>query len=143
MRRLALRTPPRRPPQKPAISASTTAQPTARGPRSSARRTPCRRTCWGRGTARPRSRRQSWRCQWGGGGSHAATLTELGAHQCRWPLGKMLDPVHLFCGEPLDEERDTTRPAYCAAHMARAHQPAQPKKKAAAAELARSLRRYI
>lgn len=76
-------------------------------------------------------------------GSMAAPLTELGVHQCRWPLGRMLDPPGLFCGEPLDGDRDHTLPPYCADHQASAFQAAQPKKKTSANKLARSLRRYI
>lgn len=74
-------------------------------------------------------------------GSYAAPLTELGAHQCRWPLGRMLDPPGLFCGEPLDEDRDHTLPPYCAEHLMRSR-PRDGAKKTSAAELARSLRRF-
>lgn len=75
-------------------------------------------------------------------GSYAAPLTELGAHQCRWPLGRMLDPPGLFCGEPLDEDRDHTLPPYCAEHLMRSRPRDGAKKKTSAAELARSLRRF-
>jgi len=76
-------------------------------------------------------------------GPHACTLVQLAAHACRWPIGPTLAPAELFCGEPLDPQRDTDRPPYCRQHMARAHQPAQPNKKRSANELARSLRRYV
>lgn len=52
-------------------------------------------------------------------GSHACALDALGAHQCRWPLGPLLEPSELFCGEPLDEDRDLKLPPYCVEHKKR------------------------
>lgn len=53
-------------------------------------------------------------------GAHACALDAMSTHQCRWPLGPLLEPSELFCGEPLDENRDLTLPPYCEDHMARA-----------------------
>lgn len=52
-------------------------------------------------------------------GSQACALDALGAHQCRWPLGPLLEPSELFCGEPLDEGRDLKLPPYCVEHKKR------------------------
>ena len=66
-----------------------------------------------------------------------ATVLTLGAHMCKWPIGDpSLDNV-TFCGRRSDEG------PYCDEHASVAYQPVQSKKKSGAAELARSLRRYI
>lgn len=74
-------------------------------------------------------------------GVHACGMADLGDHQCRWPLGPMLEPSRLFCGEPLDEDRDRNLPPYCPAHAERSK--SQQARKVSPSELARSLRRYI
>ena len=67
-----------------------------------------------------------------------ATVLTLGAHMCKWPIGDPAQDNFTFCGRRADE----TGP-YCHEHAQVAYQPAQAKKKSSAAELARSLRRYI
>ncbi|KND50473.1 MAG: GcrA cell cycle regulator [Parcubacteria bacterium C7867-007] len=66
-----------------------------------------------------------------------ATITTLGNHMCKWPIGDPSRENFTFCGNRAENG------PYCYRHDALAHQPAQAKKKSAAAELARSLRRYI
>lgn len=75
-------------------------------------------------------------------GPFSRPLTDLPVHACRWPLGALLDPVSLFCGEPLDPDRDPNKPPYCACHAARSVTAPKGGRPATAAELARSLRRY-
>ena len=67
----------------------------------------------------------------------ATTLT-LGAHMCKWPIGDPESATFTFCGRRAEEHGP-----YCHEHAGVAYQPAQSKKKSGAAELARSLRRYI
>ena len=67
-----------------------------------------------------------------------ATVLTLGAHMCKWPIGDPSMDSFTFCGRRSEE----TGP-YCHEHAQVAYQPAQAKKKSSAAELARSLRRYI
>ncbi|MBI1197836.1 MAG: GcrA cell cycle regulator [Phenylobacterium sp.] len=66
-----------------------------------------------------------------------ATVLTLGAHMCKWPIGDPSLDNFTFCGRRTDEG------PYCHEHAQVAYQPAQTKKKSSAAELARSLRRYI
>ena len=66
-----------------------------------------------------------------------ATVLTLGAHMCKWPIGDPALDNFTFCGRGCDEG------PYCDEHAQVAYQPAQSKKKSGAAELARSLRRYI
>ena len=66
-----------------------------------------------------------------------ATVLTLGAHMCKWPIGDPALDNFTFCGRRTDEG------PYCHEHAQVAYQPAQAKKKTSAAELARSLRRYI
>ena len=66
-----------------------------------------------------------------------ATVLTLGAHMCKWPIGDPALDNFTFCGRRSDEG------PYCHEHAEVAYQPAQAKKKSGAAELARSLRRYI
>jgi GcrA cell cycle regulator len=56
--------------------------------------------------------------------------------ECKWPCGDPADDSFTLCGRAADG-------TYCEAHHARAYQPAQAKKRAGGAELARSLRRFI
>jgi GcrA cell cycle regulator len=56
---------------------------------------------------------------------------------CKWPIGDPALDNFTFCGRRTDEG------PYCHEHAQVAYQPAQAKKKSSAAELARSLRRYI
>lgn len=67
-----------------------------------------------------------------------ATVLTLGAHMCKWPIGDPSLDSFTFCGRRTDEVGP-----YCMQHAQVAYQPAQAKKKSSAAELARSLRRYI
>ena len=67
-----------------------------------------------------------------------ATVLTLGAHMCKWPIGDPSMDNFTFCGRRSEE----TGP-YCHEHATIAYQPVQTKKKSGAAELARSLRRYI
>ena len=66
-----------------------------------------------------------------------ATVLTLGAHMCKWPIGDPALESFTFCGRRTDEG------PYCQEHAQVAYQPAQAKKRSSAAELARSLRRYI
>jgi GcrA cell cycle regulator len=66
-----------------------------------------------------------------------ATVLTLGAHMCKWPIGDPAMENFTFCG------RRSSEGPYCVEHSHVAYQPAQSKKKSGAAELARSLRRYI
>ncbi len=66
-----------------------------------------------------------------------ATVLTLGAHMCKWPIGDPALDNFTFCGRRTDEG------PYCHEHAQVAYQPPQAKKKTSAAELARSLRRYI
>ena len=66
-----------------------------------------------------------------------ATVLTLGAHMCKWPIGDPSLDNFTFCGRRSDEG------PYCDEHASVAYQPVQSKKKSGAAELARSLRRYI
>jgi GcrA cell cycle regulator len=67
-----------------------------------------------------------------------ATVLTLGAHMCKWPIGDPSLDNFTFCGRRSEEHGP-----YCHEHAQVAYQPAQAKKKSSAAELARSLRRYI
>jgi GcrA cell cycle regulator len=67
-----------------------------------------------------------------------ATVLTLGAHMCKWPIGDPTSAEFTFCGRRASEEGP-----YCIEHARVAYQPPQAKKKTSAAELARSLRRYI
>ncbi len=69
----------------------------------------------------------------------SATVLTLGSSMCKWPIGDPSTDGFTFCGG-----RATQGP-YCATHAAVAYQPAAPKKsgRSGAADLARSLRRYI
>jgi GcrA cell cycle regulator len=67
-----------------------------------------------------------------------ATVLTLGAHMCKWPIGDPALDNFTFCGRRSEENGP-----YCHEHAQVAYQPAQAKKKSSAAELARSLRRYI
>src|SRR6201991_4158071 len=67
-----------------------------------------------------------------------ATVLTLGAHMCKWPIGDPALDNFTFCGRRSEENGP-----YCHEHATVAYQPAQAKKKSSAAELARSLRRYI
>jgi GcrA cell cycle regulator len=66
-----------------------------------------------------------------------ATVLTLGAHMCKWPIGDPALDNFTFCG------RRSGDGPYCDQHAQVAYQPPQAKKKSGAAELARSLRRYI
>ena len=66
------------------------------------------------------------------------TVLTLGAHMCKWPIGDPSLDSFTFCGRRSEENGP-----YCHEHATVAYQPAQAKKKSSAAELARSLRRYI
>jgi GcrA cell cycle regulator len=66
-----------------------------------------------------------------------ATVLTLGAHMCKWPIGDPSLDSFTFCGRRTDDG------PYCHEHAQVAYQPAQAKKKSSAAELARSLRRYL
>ena len=68
-----------------------------------------------------------------------ATVLTLGAHMCKWPIGDPSSNDFTFCGRRAGEGDGP----YCADHARLAYQPPQGKKKSSAAELARSLRRYI
>lgn len=67
-----------------------------------------------------------------------ATILTLGGHMCKWPIGDPATDTFTFCGRRSEEHGP-----YCHEHASVAYQPAQSKKKSGAAELARSLRRYI
>jgi GcrA cell cycle regulator len=66
-----------------------------------------------------------------------ATVLTLAAHMCKWPIGDPALDSFTFCG------RGVEAGPYCHEHAQVAYQPAQAKKKSSAAELARSLRRYL
>src|ERR1700761_2322109 len=66
-----------------------------------------------------------------------ATVLTLGAHMCKWPIGDPSQDNFTFCG------RGAGDGPYCHEHSQVAYQPAQARKRSGAAELARSLRRYI
>jgi len=66
-----------------------------------------------------------------------ATVLTLGAHMCKWPIGDPALESFTFCG------RRSGEGPYCHEHSQVAYQPPAAKKKSSAAELARSLRRYI
>jgi GcrA cell cycle regulator len=66
-----------------------------------------------------------------------ATVLTLGAHMCKWPIGDPAMDNFTFCG------RRSGDGPYCHEHSQVAYQPPTAKKKTSAAELARSLRRYI
>jgi len=66
-----------------------------------------------------------------------ATVLTLGAHMCKWPIGDPALDTFTFCGRRSEDG------PYCREHAQVAYQPAQTKKKSSAAELTRSLRRYI
>lgn len=66
-----------------------------------------------------------------------ATILTIGSFMCRWPIGDPALPNFTLCGSRTDEG------SYCKPHAQVAYQPAQAKKKSSAAELARSLRRYL
>ena len=66
-----------------------------------------------------------------------ATVLTLGVHMCKWPIGDPALDNFTFCGDRAEDG------PYCYKHNQVAYQPAQAKKKSGAAELARSLRRYI
>ena len=70
-------------------------------------------------------------------GPGRATVLTLGAHMCKWPIGDPQAAGFTHCGA-----RQEARGPYCAEHTARAYAPPSAKK-THAAELARSLRRYI
>jgi GcrA cell cycle regulator len=67
----------------------------------------------------------------------SATVLTLGAHMCKWPIGDPASDNFTFCGRRIGEG------SYCAEHSRVAYQPQQKGKRTTAAELARSLRRYI
>ena len=67
-----------------------------------------------------------------------ATVLTLQAHMCKWPIGDPALDNFTFCGRRSEENGP-----YCHEHASVAYQPPQSKKKSSAAELARSLRRYI
>jgi GcrA cell cycle regulator len=67
----------------------------------------------------------------------SATVLTLGAHMCKWPIGDPSSDGFTFCGRRINEG------SYCVEHARVAYQPQQKKGKGSAADLARSLRRYI
>ena len=66
-----------------------------------------------------------------------ATVLTLGAHMCKWPIGDPASHGFTFCGRRINDG------SYCVEHARVAYQPQQKKGKGSAADLARSLRRYI
>jgi GcrA cell cycle regulator len=66
-----------------------------------------------------------------------ATVLTLGASMCRWPIGDPQLESFTFCG------RRAAGCSYCTEHAQIAYQPPQAKKQRGAAEIARSLRRYV
>lgn len=66
----------------------------------------------------------------------SATVLTLGTHMCKWPIGDPASDGFTFCGRRTDG-------TYCVEHQRLAYQPQQKGKRSTAAELARSLRRYI
>ncbi len=67
----------------------------------------------------------------------SATVLTLGAHMCKWPIGDPSSDNFTFCGRRIGDG------SYCVEHARVAYQPQQKGKRSTAAELARSLRRYI
>jgi GcrA cell cycle regulator len=67
-----------------------------------------------------------------------ATVLTLGAHMCKWPIGDPSSDSFTFCGRRMDADGP-----YCLEHARVAYQPQQKKTRTGAADLARSLRRYI
>ncbi|MEO8114614.1 MAG: GcrA family cell cycle regulator [Phenylobacterium sp.] len=67
----------------------------------------------------------------------SATVLTLGAHMCKWPIGDPSLDTFTFCGRMAGDG------PYCHEHSQVAYQPTQARKRSGAAELARSLRRYI
>ena len=67
----------------------------------------------------------------------SATVLTLGAHMCKWPIGDPSSDNFTFCGRRIGEG------SYCTEHARLAYQPQQKGKRGGAADLARSLRRYI
>ncbi len=67
----------------------------------------------------------------------SATVLTLGAHMCKWPIGDPASDNFTFCGRRIGDG------SYCTEHARLAYQPQQKGKRTTAAELARSLRRYI
>jgi GcrA cell cycle regulator len=67
----------------------------------------------------------------------SATVLTLGAHMCKWPIGDPASDSFTFCGRRIGEG------SYCTEHARLAYQPQQKGKRTTAADLARSLRRYI
>jgi GcrA cell cycle regulator len=65
-----------------------------------------------------------------------ATITTLGAHACKWPIGDPLSDGFRLCG------RNAGRGPYCLDHAGVAFRAADPGQRTAS-ELARSLRRYL
>ena len=70
----------------------------------------------------------------------SATVLTLGSHMCKWPIGDPSSEGFSFCG------RASSEGPYCVQHARVAYQ-AQPRKthakRSEAAELVRSLRRYM
>ena len=69
----------------------------------------------------------------------SATVLTLGAHMCKWPIGDPATDGFTFCGRGIGAADGP----YCHDHAQIAYQPQQARKKAGAADLARSIRRYI
>ena len=68
----------------------------------------------------------------------SATVLTLAQHMCKWPIGDPSSRDFTFCGKAAGGH------TYCADHAAIAYQPVQKKGgRSSAAELARSLRRYM
>ncbi|MDB5445644.1 MAG: GcrA cell cycle regulator [Phenylobacterium sp.] len=65
-----------------------------------------------------------------------ATMTTLGPHMCKWPIGDPREPGFTYCGK-------RTGGTFCEPHAARAYTPAPAKRKNPGADLERQLRRYI
>jgi len=63
----------------------------------------------------------------------SATIENIGAHMCRWPIGDPSSPAFTFCGQR------QARGSYCAAHAERAY--IKPPK--TANEMARALRKHV
>lgn len=67
----------------------------------------------------------------------SATVLTLGVHMCKWPIGDPSSRDFTFCGRGASG-------TYCDEHARLAYQPVQKKTgRSQAADLARSLRRYI
>lgn len=68
----------------------------------------------------------------------SATVLTLGVHMCKWPIGDPSSRDFTFCGRG-------TNGTYCDEHARVAYQPVQKKAggRSQAADLARSLRRYM